>query len=74
MKLNNEELLKFHCSLNIRRLIKSHMMRWAEHVACISDIIDAYKITCRKTERYTLNTTKFPVHVIMNIVMIHWVS
>jgi len=55
-------------------LIKSSIIRMAGHVACINGIMNAYKITFRKPERSRLNTIKIPVHVIMNIVMNHWIS
>ena len=56
------------------RLIKSSMLRVAGHVACITGIMNAYKITYIKPERCRLNATKLPVHVIMNIIMNHWIS
>jgi hypothetical protein len=36
-KLHNEELHDVHSSPNIICVIKSRMMRWAGHVACISE-------------------------------------
>ena len=56
------------------RLIKSSMLRVAGHVACITGIMNAYKITYIKPERCRLNATKLPVYVIMNIIMNHWIS
>jgi hypothetical protein len=58
----------------LMRLIKTHIMGQAEYVACITYIMDAYKITFRKPERCRLNTTSFRMYVLMNIVMIHWIS
>jgi hypothetical protein len=34
-KLHNEELNDLYPSLNIFRVIKSRIMRWARHVACM---------------------------------------
>ena len=36
-KLHNEELNDLYCPLNIVRVIKSRRMRWAGHVACMSE-------------------------------------
>jgi hypothetical protein len=55
-------------------LVKPNVIRQAGYVACISDIMNAYKITFRKPERCGLNKTKFPGQVLMKIVMTHWIS
>ena len=36
-KLHNEELNDLYCSPNIVRVIKSRIMRWAGHVACVGE-------------------------------------
>jgi hypothetical protein len=36
-KLHNEELNDLYCSRNIVRMIKSRIMRWAEHVALMGE-------------------------------------
>jgi hypothetical protein len=38
IKLHNEELHNLNFSPNIVRVIKSRRMRWAGHVACVSEI------------------------------------
>ena len=35
--LHNEELNDLYCSANIIRVIKSRIMRWVEHVACMGE-------------------------------------
>jgi len=43
-RLHNEELHKLCASPNIIRVIKSRRMRWVEHVACMGEMRNAYKI------------------------------
>jgi hypothetical protein len=45
--LHSEEL---HASPNIIRMIKSRAMRWAEHVACMGEMRNAYNIVVGKPE------------------------
>ena len=49
-KLHNEELNDLHCSPNIVRVNKSRRMRWAGHVARISERIGVYRVLVRKPE------------------------
>jgi hypothetical protein len=42
--LHNEELHNSYSSPNIIRVIKSRVIRWAEHVARMTAIINTYKI------------------------------
>jgi hypothetical protein len=49
-KLHNEELHNLYSSPNIIRMIKSRMMRWAGHVACMKAKRNAYKILVGKPE------------------------
>jgi hypothetical protein len=57
----------------LMRLIKSSMIRYEERVAHIHDVMNAYKIFTNP-ERCRLKTTKFSVHVLMNIIIIHLIS
>ena len=43
-KLRNEELNDLYSSSNIVRVIKSGIMSWAEHVACMGDGRGVYRI------------------------------
>ena len=36
-RLHNEELSDLYCSPNIVRVIKSRIMRWARHLACMGE-------------------------------------
>jgi hypothetical protein len=48
-KLHNEELHNLYSSPNIG-VIKSMRMRWVEHVACMVEMRNAYKLFVRKPE------------------------
>jgi hypothetical protein len=41
-KLHNEELRNFYSSPSIIRMIKSRMMRWAGHIACMGEMHIGY--------------------------------
>jgi len=43
-KLRNEELNDLYCSPKVNRVIKSRRMRWAEHVECMVERRDAYRV------------------------------
>jgi hypothetical protein len=47
-RLHNEELHNLYASQNIVRFIKSRSMRREEHVACIREMRNAYKISVEK--------------------------
>jgi len=47
-KLHNEELNDLYSSLNIVRVIKSRIMRWAGNVACMGDRRDVYGVSVGK--------------------------
>ena len=49
-KLHNEELNDLYCSPNIVRVIKSRRMRWAEHVAHMSERTVAYRAFVGKSD------------------------
>jgi hypothetical protein len=51
-RLHNEELNDLYSSpnTNIIRVIKSRRMRWAGHVACMSEGIGAYRILVGRHE------------------------
>jgi hypothetical protein len=49
-KLHNEELNDLYCSLNIVRVIKSRIMRWAGHVACMGKSSSAHRVLVGKPE------------------------
>ena len=49
-KLHNEELNDLYSSPNIVRVIKSKRMRWAEHVACMGERRDEYRVLVWKPE------------------------
>jgi hypothetical protein len=48
-KLHNEELCNLYTSVNVIRVIKS-VAKWAEYVAQIGEIRNAYKIVVEKSE------------------------
>jgi hypothetical protein len=48
--LHNEELHNLYTSPNIISVINSRMMGWAEHVGCIEEMRNAYKILVGKPE------------------------
>jgi hypothetical protein len=49
-KLHNEELHNLYPSRNIIRINKSRRMRWAGHVACIEEQMNAYRILVGKPQ------------------------
>jgi hypothetical protein len=49
-KLHKDELHNLYSSPNIIRTIKSRRMRWAGHVACMGEKINAYRILVGKPE------------------------
>jgi hypothetical protein len=49
-KLHNEELHNLYSSPNIIRMIKSRMMLWAGHVACMREMKNVYKISVGQPE------------------------
>jgi hypothetical protein len=49
-KLHNEELHNLYCSPSIIRMMKSRRMRWAWHVACSGEKMNAYSILVGKPE------------------------
>jgi hypothetical protein len=49
-KLHNEEFHNLYPSPSIIRMIKSRMMRWAWHVACMREKMNAYRILVGKPE------------------------
>jgi hypothetical protein len=50
-KLHNDELHNLYSSLNIVGMIKSGMMRWAGHVACMGEGRGVYRVLIGKHER-----------------------
>ena len=49
-KLHNEELNDLYSSRNIVRVMKSRIMRWAGHVACVGERRDVYRDLVGKRE------------------------
>ena len=49
-RLHNEELNDLFSSPNIVRMIKSRRMRWAGHVALMSEIRGVYRVLVGKPE------------------------
>ena len=49
-KLNNEELNDLYSSPNIVRVIKSRIIRWAGHVACMGERRGVYRVLVGKLE------------------------
>jgi len=49
-RLHNEELHNLYISPNIIMVIKSRMMRWGRHVACMGEMRNAYNILVGKPE------------------------
>jgi hypothetical protein len=49
-RLHNEELNDLHSSPTIIRVLKSRRMRWAGHVACMSEGREAYRILVGRPE------------------------
>jgi hypothetical protein len=49
-KLHNGDLHNLYSSPNIIRIIKLRRMRWAEHVACMGEKRNAYRILVGKPE------------------------
>jgi hypothetical protein len=56
-RLHNEELHNLYATPNIIRVKKSRRMRWAELVACIGEVKNAYKILVRKPEGKRIQKT-----------------
>jgi hypothetical protein len=57
-RMHNAELHNLHSSTNIIELIKSRRMRWAGHVAYMTEIRNAYKILVGKPEGKTTQKTQ----------------
>jgi hypothetical protein len=49
-RLHNKEIYDLYLSLNIMWVIKSRIMRWAEHVARMGGRIRVYKVVVGKIE------------------------
>ena len=49
-KLHIEELNDLYCSPNIVQVIKSRIMRWAVHVACMGERRGVYRVLVGKPE------------------------
>jgi len=49
-KLHNEELNDLYSSLNIFRVIKSRVLRWAGQVACMGERRGVYRVLVGKPE------------------------
>jgi hypothetical protein len=49
-KLHNDEFHSLYSSLNIVRVIKSRMMRWEGHVACMGEVGGAYRVLVGRPE------------------------
>ena len=49
-RLHNGELNYMYCSLNIFRVIKLRIMRWAGHVACMVERRGVYRVLAGKPE------------------------
>jgi hypothetical protein len=49
-RLRNEELHNLYTAQNITRVIKSRIMRWAEHVAGMGEMINGYSLLVGKPE------------------------
>ena len=47
-RLHNEELNDLYSSLNIVRVIKSRIMRWAAHVARMGEVRGLYRVLVGK--------------------------
>jgi hypothetical protein len=50
-RLHNQELHNLHASSSIIRVIKSRSMMWAEYVACMGEMSNAYNILVAKPEK-----------------------
>jgi hypothetical protein len=50
-RLHNEELHNLYASPNVIKVIKSRRMMWAEHVALIGQMRNAYKILVVRSKR-----------------------
>jgi hypothetical protein len=53
-RLHDEELLNLYASLNIIRMVKSRMMKWVGHVACMGKMKNLYRTSAGKSERKRL--------------------
>ena len=49
-RLHNEKLYGLYCSPNIIWVIRSRIMRWAGHVACMGDKRGAYSVLVGRPE------------------------
>jgi hypothetical protein len=49
-RLHNEELHNLYISQDVIRVMKSRRMRWAGYVACMGEMINAYKMLVGKSE------------------------
>jgi hypothetical protein len=49
-KVHKEKFLNLYALLNIIRVIKSRLMRWVEHVACMGEMRKAYRILVKISE------------------------
>jgi hypothetical protein len=49
--MHNEELHNLYATTNIDRVIKPRRMRWAEHVASLGGMTNAYNILVGKCKR-----------------------
>ena len=71
-KLRNEELNGLYSSPNIFRVIKSRRMRWAEHVASMSEGKDVYSFLGNLRERDHLGDPGADGRIILGWIFRNW--
>jgi hypothetical protein len=61
-KLRKEEVHNSYCSPDNIRRIKPMGQKWAQHVVCMGEIRNAYKIVVGKTDIYPLKHNGYYIY------------
>jgi hypothetical protein len=66
--LHNEEFHNWYALPNVIMIVKSRSKRWAEHVACVGEKKNSYRVMVGKSER------KIPLEIvgIAGMIIFRW--
>jgi hypothetical protein len=73
-KLLNEELNGLYSIPNIKRVIKSRRLRWAEHVACMGDRRGACRVLVENSEGKRPLGSRWEFNIKMDLQEVGWAA